>query len=150
MNSTTSPASSMPGCPAACACLDAKRVPGILRIRFIHSSNQIPCSSNVLLCRSQLSSDCSNRGMSKQYSPDSTLGSLLKSPASSMPGCLAAWLPGESAQRNTTTTTTTTTTNRNHNIITISLTISMLRYTNTNNTHRRHKDAVWHRYQHSC
>ena len=39
-------------------------ISGTSRMRFIHSSNQIPCSSNVscIVC-----SDSSNRGMSKQY-----------------------------------------------------------------------------------
>ena len=39
----------------------------ISRKRFIRSSNQIPCLSNVLLCCFEVFSDSSNRGMSKQY-----------------------------------------------------------------------------------
>ena len=40
---------------------------GISRLRFVDFSNQLPCSSNVLLCCFLLLSDSSNRGMSKQY-----------------------------------------------------------------------------------
>ena len=50
------------------AMLDPSRyISGISRIRFIHSSNQTPRSSNVCLCRGWSFSDCSNRGVSKQY-----------------------------------------------------------------------------------
>ena len=40
---------------------------GLSRIRSIHSSNQVPCSSKACLCCFQLFGDSSNRGMSKQY-----------------------------------------------------------------------------------
>ena len=53
-----------------------RRLSGISRIQFIHSPNQIPCSSNVLSCRFQIFSDFSNRGMSKQY----TLAVFLANP----------------------------------------------------------------------
>ena len=46
--------------------LRSQRWSGISRIRFLSSSNQIPCSSNVCLHRLKLFSDSSNRGMSKQ------------------------------------------------------------------------------------
>ena len=48
----------------------------ISRMWFIHSSNQVPCSSDVFLCCVWPLSDSSNRGMSTQY----PLTVLLESP----------------------------------------------------------------------
>ena len=69
-------------CPCLCA---AAHLPGISRIRFIHFSNQIPCSSNVVLCCFWLFSDSSNRGMSKQY-PLTVLSEAPNSARSRAPG----------------------------------------------------------------